>query len=67
MGFWTVVFAYVVGRFIYEFLDAILGEVVEQIKNTKNERRIGFGSSAESVKKAAKGAQMRRIGFGEHD
>lgn len=66
MELWSLVFAVVLGRFIHDFLDGIFVAIVERIRDRRVDRKIGFANDSEG-KKTSKGAQMRRIGFGEND
>ena len=68
MSFWAMTFAVVCGMTIWDILIMVFKISVECFKDCKEnkERKIGFGDDGKDTKKA-KGAQMRKIGFGAND
>lgn len=72
MSFWATVLAVFVGVIMWDIFAAVVKVgiplIVDKLKERKerNERKIGF-DRAENSEKPAKGAQMRKIGFGAND
>lgn len=66
MNFWMLILAIFVGLWLFELSTELLKVITDFFRNRREDRKIGFSNDSESKKKS-KGAQMRKIGFGEGD
>ena len=65
MGFVGIMMAVFCGIVLYDLVHALLNTAINMF-NHREGRKIGFGDETGSEKRS-KGAQMRKIGFGEND
>lgn len=65
MSFVGIMMAVFCGIVLYDLVQALLKTVINMF-NHREGRKIGFGDEAVPEKRS-KGAQMRKIGFGEND